>query len=258
MLASALLPLFLVTANPTPSEALPSSATLPFSPARPVVQDEEPEQGWSGSVSAGGIIRTGNNKTRTGNATADATWRRNKNRVALGGLWSYQDDNRVVTQRKLYGQGKYDRFLSEKTFAYGQTSGDSDKEAGLDLRMTLGAGAGRQFLDDETWTFSGEAGLSGVSEDFQTSGKNEYLAARIAYDLKYAHSDTWAFAQDFQIYPSLESGDDVYLRLATTAVMTITESMFAQLQWVMDYDNTPDTGKERTDHLISLTIGWGF
>ena len=251
MLATAVLPLLFATAQPAPEAPQPQPTPI-------VLQDEEPEQGWYGSFAAGGMIRTGNNKTRTANASVDAGWRRNDNRVTLQGLWSYQDDNRVVTQRKLYGFAKYDRFLSEKTFAYGQTSGDADKEAGLELRATLGAGLGRQFRDDETFKFSGEAGLSGVSEEFETSGKNEYLAARLAYSAAYNHSDSWAFEQDAQAFPSLENGDDIYVRLDTRAKLTMTESMFAQFQWVMDYDNTPDTGKDRIDNLFAVSIGWSF
>lgn len=248
MFSTALLPLLLASPQPLAEPLQPT----------PLIQDEEPVEGWTGSLAAGGMIRSGNNKTRTANASVDAGWRRDNNRVTLVGLWSYQDDNRVVTQRKLYGSAKYDRFLSENTFAYGQTLGDSDKEAGLDLRLTLGGGLGRQFVDDETWKFSAEGGLSGVSEDFQTSGKNEYLAARLAYSAAYNHSETWAFEQDAQAYPSLENADDIYARLDTRAKLTLTQNMFAQLQWVMDYDNTPDTGKERIDHLFALSVGWSF
>ncbi len=253
MIAIALLPLFLVTAQPTQPEA-----PQPSSPVQPVVLEDEPVDGWTGSISAGGIIRTGNNKTRNATATADALWRGGDNRVTLAALWSYADDNRIVNQRKLYGSGKYDHFLAEHTFAYAQTSTDYDKESGLDQRFTLGAGVGHQFVDDETWAFSAEAGLSGVSEDFQTSGKNEFLAARLAYNAKYNHSESWSFAQDVMAFPSLEDGDDIYVRAETRAQLTLTESMFVQFQWVMDYDNTPDTGKQRIDHLFAMTVGWGF
>jgi hypothetical protein len=34
--------------------------------------------------------------------------------------------------------------------------------------------------------------------------------------------------------------------------------MFAQVQWVMDWDNTPASGAERVDSLFLLTVGWKF
>lgn len=248
MIVTALLPLFLAT--PTLAEA-PKPAPL-------AQEAETAEPAWTGSVAAGAILRTGNNETRTANATADAIWRLEKNRVTLGALWSYQDDDTGVLQRKTYGAAKYDHFLSEKAFAYGQVSGNSDKDADLKLRATLDLGAGEQFLDDETWKLSAEAGLSGISEDFKTSGQNDYVAARVAYSAKYFHNSSWELAQDAQLYPSLESSDDIYARVDTRAKLTLTESMFAQFQWVMEYDNTPDTGKERTDNLFSVSVGWSF
>jgi putative salt-induced outer membrane protein YdiY len=248
MIVTALLPLLMTAA---------ASAEAP-QPTLPVQEAEAPKPAWTGSVAAGAILRSGNNETRTANATADAVWKVDKNRVTLGALWSYQDDTTGVTQRKTYGDAKYDHFLSEKAFAYGQASGNSDKDAQLNLRLTLGAGAGEQFIDNETWQFSAEAGLSGISEDFKNSGKNEYIAARAAYSAKYMHNSSWEFAQDAEIYPSLESGDDIYTRVDTRAKLTLTESMFAQFQWVLEYDNTPDTGKERVDNLLAVSVGWSF
>lgn len=248
MILTVLFPL--VLAQPTPAEAP--------QPSLAVQEAEEAEPAWSGSVAAGAIIRTGNNETRTANATADAIWRVDKNRVTLGALWSYQDDTTGVTQRKTYGSAKYDHFLSETAFAYGQASGNSDKDAQLNVRWTLGAGAGEQFVDNETWKFSAEAGLSGISEDFKTSGKNEYIAARLAYSAKYMHNSSWEFAQDAEAYPSLESGDDLYTRVDTRAKLTLTESMFAQFQWVLEYDSTPDTGKKEVDNLFAVSVGWSF
>ena len=38
----------------------------------------------------------------------------------------------------------------------------------------------------------------------------------------------------------------------------LSESMFAQLQWILNYDNTPSPGQERMDHRFVLTVGWSF
>jgi hypothetical protein len=34
--------------------------------------------------------------------------------------------------------------------------------------------------------------------------------------------------------------------------------MYAQVQYVFDYDNTPADGKERDDHTLTLGVGWSF
>lgn len=237
-------------------------ASLPESPLpEPVapLQDEEvDDQGWSGNFTLGASLSSGNNDNRSANATFDTVWKGDPNRVTLGALWNYQEQEKIVTQRKVYGTAQYDRFFSEKAYGFAQTSGDYDKEAGLDLRYTAGVGAGYQFLDDAVWQLSGELGLSYVSEDFASGHKNEYPAARAAYGVSWVDSDKWEVSNSGEIFPSLEDGNDVYARMDSRVKVTLTESMFAQLQWLMNWDNTPDTGKKRTDHLVTLTIGWGF
>jgi hypothetical protein len=52
--------------------------------------------------------------------------------------------------------------------------------------------------------------------------------------------------------------DDFYARIDTRARATLTESMFAQLQWILDYDNTPAPGLEKQDHRLIAAVGWSF
>ncbi|HIG10770.1 MAG TPA: DUF481 domain-containing protein [Planctomycetes bacterium] len=250
--------LALVLLTLVPGSAITGAAVATPLLTLPMTIEAEEEQGWEGSLAAGGIVLSGNNKSRSGNASADFKWCRDLDRVTLGALWSYRDDDSIVTQRKVYGSAKYDRFWSESSFAYGQASGDSDKESGLDLRLTLGAGLGRQLLDSETWKLSAELGLSGVSEEFQNSGTSEYLSGRAAYGADYTPGESWTFTQQGEIFPSLEDSEDFYARVETRARLSISDSMFAQIQWVIDFNNTPDTGKQRSDHLLGLTVGWSF
>ncbi len=38
----------------------------------------------------------------------------------------------------------------------------------------------------------------------------------------------------------------------------MTDSMFAQAQHVLDYDNTPAAGTGKNDNLVIVGIGWSF
>lgn len=139
-------------------------------------------------------------------------------------------------------------------------SGENDYASALDLRLTLGAGVGYQFLDDARWKVQGEAGLAYVDEDFETSGDDqEYLAARLAYKADYtAESGKWTAGQWGEVFPSLESGDDISARVDTHGRLNLTETMFAQAQWIFSWDNTPATGADRVDNLYTLSLGWSF
>ena len=47
-------------------------------------------------------------------------------------------------------------------------------------------------------------------------------------------------------------------RLDTHGRVNLTDKMFAQLQWIMTWDNTPSTGSDRVDDLYLFSLGWSF
>lgn len=257
MITSSLLALLAATGGATDTDSLAKPLHSVLSLA-----DEE-EQGWGGSFTLGTTLRTGNTENTSASATADSLWRGEENRLTISALWNYQEDSSTVTQRKVYGSAQFDHFYSKKTYSYANASGDHDNDAALTMRMAGGLGMGHQLRDDAQWTISGEAGLSYVDEEFDMTSSapgstNEFVAMRLAYNTAYLAGENWEFSHGGQVFPSLEDSDDVYARWDTRVKTNLTESMFAQLQWIWDYDNTPATGKGRNDSLFALTVGWGF
>jgi len=264
MLPSLFLPLLLAASGTAEADApLPNALA-----SSPLVQDEEvPEEekrGWEGSITAGAIIQTGNTETNNITATGNAIWYGHSKRFTANALWNYQDDTTGVIQRKLYGDAQYDHFLTKKLYGYGKGSADNDRQANLDMRWTLGAGAGYQFRDDDRWKLAGELGLAYVDEAFNADPlilpdpDNSYLAARIGFNWEYLANQYFVAGQSAEVFPSLEDGDDIYSRADTYAQTNLTDSIFVKLQWIWTYDNTPVPGNERSDHIYALTIGWTF
>ena len=44
----------------------------------------------------------------------------------------------------------------------------------------------------------------------------------------------------------------------TKLKVSLSKAMFAQLQWVYQFTNSPADGKERNDNLVVLGVGWKF
>lgn len=244
--------------------ATPAVGTTPtLEPTAPgfVLDDKkEPPKGWTGSVALSASKSSGNTDKNTAGATANAENRTDDDRWTLQFLWNYSDEKGVgVTARRTYGQVKYDRFLSKKLYAFGVVSGENDFAAALDLRTTIGAGVGYQFREDTEWKISGEAGLAYVDENFSTAGDDkDFLAARLAYKADWTINTKWAVGQWAEVFPSLEDKEDVSARVDTHLKLALTEKMFAQLQHIYTWDNTPATGADRVDELYLLSLGWSF
>jgi putative salt-induced outer membrane protein YdiY len=211
-------------------------------------EPKEPE--WTGSVTVGAKITTGNSETRGANATADAELRREHDRISLGFLWLFDEnsnnatDTWTLTDRKTTGKAQYDYFFSKKTYGFAKGQWENDHTAAVDLRQTYAVGLGRQIKESETFKLNGELGVAWVDEDFQGSADDWII------------SKTWSLAQNAEAYPSLEDSDDIYTKLDTRLKAAFGESMFGQLQWLYDWNNSPAAGKERSDHQLLLSIGW--
>lgn len=224
----------------------------------PSTDDAVAEPTWEGAATVGVSLTAGNTDITKASATIDSSKKEEEERYTLGLSWNYSEENETVTQRKTYAKGQYDRFVSEEMYWLVQASAEADDAAGVDLRSTAGAGLGYQFADGEKWKLSAEGGLSWFKEELSDGNESDYVAARLAYNWAYQPSDRWSLEQVGTIFPSLEESEDIYTRIDTRAKLTLTEKMFAQAQWIWDWDNTPAEGNDRSDHLLLLTLGWSF
>lgn len=222
-------------------------------------EEEEPEPPkWTGNLTFGSSVTGGNTDIKKSSLTADGVKELEKSRYTLGFLWNFSQEDDEISQRRVFGTGQFDRFITDRFYWLAQLTAETDKNASVDLRTTVGGGLGYQFLDNEKWKLSGEAGLSWLDERFATDEDNAYLALRAAYKVDWIPNDIWSLSQAIQVFPSLEDIDDIYAKVDTRLKVNISGSLFAQLQWIYDWNNTPAAGKERVDNLYLLTIGWKF
>ncbi|MFN0007923.1 MAG: YdiY family protein [Planctomycetota bacterium] len=229
--------------------------------APPAADDVKPEDygKWHGSVGLGATLSNGNTDRTTFNASAKAESRREKDRRTGEFLWNYSQEEGSITERRVFALGKYDYFASEKLYYLGQLSGEYSKSASLDLRVIVAAGVGYQFYEEERWKLAGEAGLAYVDENYVGSSDDEgFLAARLAYNAEWKPDDKWALGQKTEIFPSLEESSDITARVDTHAKVQLSEKMFAQIQWLITWDNSPPSGSTGTDSLLLLMLGWSF
>jgi putative salt-induced outer membrane protein YdiY len=252
-----------------------SGAAVRDVPATALVTYRPPVE-WTGTISVGGTLSTGNTERRAANAQAQAIRRSDDTRLTLRASWDYGEqksrgdfDNDPSTpptlgdwelaQRRSFGSAKFDYFLNDELYAFVQSTAENDRLADLELRFTGGGGLGYMLVDNETFMLQGEAGVTYIDERRYTPGADsDNIAARLAYSLRWNISDDTRFLQDGEFYPSLEDQEDFYARVDSRLQTSLTDEMFAQLQYILDYDSTPSPGFERDDHRFIVSIGWGF
>lgn len=244
-------------------EGGPAAPTIGLGMLDKINPPADPPPQWKGSLTINGAITAGNTERRSIGSAMDAVRRSEIDRLTVDASWDYSEDKQQGTwrlsQRRVGAGLKYDYFLSKRLYVLATTRALGDTLADINLRYTAGAGLGYQWAESETFDFATEAGLSYFNENYRSATPSvDYLAARLAYKMRWAFSETARLIHGVEAFPSLEDGQDVYFVMDTKLQMDLTRAMIAQIQWVWDYDNTPSPGLDRSDHRVLLSVGWQF
>jgi putative salt-induced outer membrane protein YdiY len=219
---------------------------------------------WTGSLVAGAIISSGNTETQNYNLSFDASRRAEQDRLTFGagyyfGRQTDQDTgDKSTTTDNWFLTTKYDYFLNEKLYAYGNARIERDRIAELDLRFTPGAGLGYQWVESPDFNLNTEAGLSWVYEDYTSGGTDEHFAARLAYHVDKAINEKVKAFHNLEYLPSLERADDFNVNADAGVRVSLTEKMFGEAKVEWKYDATPAPGAEKNDLRWVLGVGWTF
>lgn len=243
---------------PLPSLNASGAAALSASAVVPQAPPEKDTDGWDGTFNLGASKTDGNTAVANYSMTLDALKEVDIHRYNVFAGWYYTTTEGVRSQRRAIGSFKYDQFFAEKTYFWMNTFAETNEQALVDLRWSLGGGLGHQFRDDEEWKISGELGLAYFNERFDNGAEDEYLAARAAWKANFTVSETTTLNHTGELFPSLENSDDVYGRADTSVDMKLTERMNARASWLFTWDNTPAAGQDRQDNLYLLSVGWTF
>lgn len=261
-----LLNTLILAAASTPAVEAPQ----PQMSVSPALTEEEAENlnKWTGSFNAGGTISTGNTSRKSANAALDMQRRGEKDRWTFGVAWDYGQEKDLATgtkttsQRHLGAVVQYDYFLNTKSYALANAAGENDLLSDLRLRSTIGVGYGYQFKEDENWKLSAEVGVGYYKKDYYSSADVEYPNGRFAYswEARFGGGETksWLAAQDFNVLPSLEDGDQIYTRLDTRLRYDMSTAWHLQLQHIWEWDNVPSPGLRRSDNRVLASVGYSF
>ncbi|MFN9786456.1 MAG: YdiY family protein [Planctomycetia bacterium] len=248
--------LFLLPALLSNPGVASDAATIPAQDAAPATPAEVK---WTGSVTVGASTSSGNTDTTSINASGDAERRAEHDRWTAKAYWNYSEQEDQLSARKSGASLKYDYFATKEIYYNGIAGVDNDKLAQLELRYYIGAGVGFQWREEEAFKWGSEVGVTYFSEERYTGEDEEYPAARLANNIVAQFNDKTSFENTIEAFPSLEDpADDFFAKIDTKLKTNLTEKMYAQLQFTLNYDKTPPDDVESTDRLLTLGLGWSF
>ena len=214
-----------------------------------------PLDGWTGEVELGGFISTGNtdeNGVAAGLKFDRTTvlWRHTFEFTA-----DYKRTDDVVTKEKYFGVYTANYKLGERYYAWGRLSGERDKFAGFDSRLSEGAGLGYRWIDTKALKLDIEGGPALRQTQFTGGGSRSSVAARLAQKLAWQISDDLRFTQNAATF--LESGNSTYVGSAGLTTK-LRSAISARASFDVRHDQNPPNNRQKTDTTSRLTLVYDF
>ncbi|MFP5506756.1 MAG: YdiY family protein [Gammaproteobacteria bacterium] len=211
----------------------------------------------SGRASVGGSVANGNTDAQTLHLSGELVARNPSQRVTLEAELNQAEQDGVDTAENARLGMQYDHFLARQTYLYASTRFDHDAQADLDLRSTIGVGAGRQILDRDDLKLSIEGGLSLVNEDYGSAPDERFPGARLG--LRYEQT-LWqgrlSLFHTSDLLLSLEAIDDALYQSRTGVRVPMGNGLGFGAQVHADYDAVPAPGKQTTDTALIFKLDY--
>jgi putative salt-induced outer membrane protein YdiY len=241
------------------SDEFPTADSVELSRLKSISYDKKPAVRIRGRINIGASTTSGNTNSDQLNGEFEFVARTDKNRVQLLAEVNKAKNDGQQTESNWTAYLGYDHFVSEKLYAYASASAENDKFKDINLRTTLGAGAGYQFYDTKKTDLAMELGLSYVNTDYIASEDDDYPAARWAMNFtqKLFDSRIEFFNRD-SVFADLQDSKNYFYRTRTGLRFPVVERMNSTIQYNYDYDNDPAPGRVKADKAWLFTLGYTF
>ena len=212
---------------------------------------------YQGTFTLGGNSTSGNTNTKAVNVAGRLTVRSDRQRLYLEAKYNYGEAKDVLTVRNSMAQAKYDYFVTKKVFldAFGLLEKDTFQS--LQLRLTLGAGVGYQFLDTGRTTLSTSVGLGYVNEHFTTLPQTETPSSR--WGIRFQHAiipDRIAFFHKQDGFYDLAEGNAVRFMADQGLRVFVYQDFYFNLEYDVRLNTQPAPGREKLDEAFIFGIGY--
>ena len=223
-----------------------------------------PPAKWTGLISAGWGLTTGNTHIENRSASVNAVRRSENDRITLNMDYARSRQEvagvKNVTEDWWRSRAQYDYYVSKKLYVYGDGRYEKDAIAKLDRRVLVGGGVGYQWIETDRTQFRTAIGAASRYEAYTVPGAESQSATTVQVGYSFAHKlcKTVDILNNTDYYPDVSKFSDYYLSSTAEVRAHFTPRMFANFKVIFNYDKTPAPGQGDTDFKYLLGIGLSF
>jgi len=236
-------------------------------PMAELAELEEPEKAfdWEAHADLNSTFNSGNTNNNSITFSVDFLWKKNKHRNYFDLLWQDEDQDIDGERTKVKDRERfrysYNYSVRDPWFIGGAASWERDPFKGLDYRYNVLPAAGYSFWDDAGRTLSLQAGVGyqaeQVFDDVGQTAEGDGTIASLIFNFRYkfARPDLDLYLKN-QTTGAFYGRENVVTQFNTGARYEITDLLYLNLEFILDYETQPVEGVENED--ISLLFGFGL
>ncbi|MES2254508.1 MAG: DUF481 domain-containing protein [Pseudomonadota bacterium] len=212
-------------------------------------------EGWTGQGELGASNSSGN--TRSTSLAFGLNFSRN------GLFWDhafnatadYQRDNGTESKGRYFASYSGHYKYSERMYALGLLSWESDRFSGFDSRLSESIGLGYAILKGPRVSLSVEAGPALRQTDYIVGRSENEFAGRASVNYLWKILPNLAFTEIVSYYGQ---SHDSTLTSDTGLTTNLIGALSARASYHLQYETNPPLGLDKTDALTRLTLVYSF
>lgn len=212
-------------------------------------------EGWSGQGEAGASVTTGNTHSTNvalglGFARKGLDWDH-----AFKAAVDYQRDSGVETKSRYFAGYDAHYKITDRFYALGLLSWESDRFSGFDNRFSESVGFGYSLIKEPDMTLSIEGGPALRQTNYIIGPSENHFAGRAAANYSWTIVPDLVFTEGVSFYG--ESGDRTLVS-DTGLTAKLIGALSARLSYHVQYESNPPGLLENTDTTTRLTLVYSF
>lgn len=223
----------------------------------------KPDGAWRGSLGANLSSASGNSKSTNAGLNADAVRKTDRDKLStyVQSLYGRRTAAGVdeLTASLFRAGVRYDRDISEITYAFAGFDSEKNKLADLKWRHSPSVGAGLHLRKTETFTFDVFGGYSHSRETLYSGPARSFDEGLLGEETTHKFTESTSFRQRLAVFPNLSDSGEYRLVFDAGFLAPLVDRWNLTVNYSVRYQSNPPLGVQKSDTLLftGLQYSWG-
>lgn len=241
-----------------PDKPTPEDSSEEKKPQKTDIEEKNGLTNWSGNISAGYAIQSGNSDSEEFYARLNASYKEDfiENHILAEYLYAQSEGERTEDEALLENQINWN--LTDRTYLLNINKIGYDNPGNIDVFFEENIGAGYKFIKNDSTVLKGEAGPGYRYEARDGEADEEEITLRLAEIWDHQFTKNLSVHQRLELYPSIENTGEFQAKFDLKTKYKLNDSMDLSVIIQDKYDSDPPDDTKQNDFRIQTTIGHDF